>query len=345
MGLVQHPLVPGSGGATCPWKVARSESGWSLVDFVFNRLVLSLAGEPVSRSEARRVVVAGAALVNGVAVRRPAFRLHVGMRVEVRRRRQAINEITPPLRILFDDGVLLAVDKPAGLPTVPSADPRRPSLISRIAEEFTPRGGGGRGPALGVHQRLDAQTSGVVVFVTDDRANAGLAQQIETRQVSKRYLALVERPSRDVPRAFSIDDPVGQSTNGPGGRMAVRADGRPAVTAVRVLESLPEALLVEARPATGRKHQIRIHLASRGLPILGDPLHAPPAARKRAPRLMLHAAEIGLRHPLTGSPLRITSELPPDFVRALTLEREKRGHRYQAPSRSTEVRNRRARRA
>jgi len=323
MGSMRPP--PRSGPPTLgTWEVARSESGWRLVDFVFDRLSFASPANPLSRSEARRVVVAGAARVDGVVVRRPGFVLRSGMQVETRRRSSSPqSEPAPTVRVLFDDGVLLAVDKPAGLPTVPSADPRRPSLVSLIEEQLAPKRAARDGWRLGVHQRLDAQTSGVVLFVLDPRANAALARQIEQHQVSKRYVALVARPSGAVPDSFVIDAPVGESPNGPGGRMTVREDGRVAVTAVRVLESLAEALLVEARPATGRKHQIRVHLASRGLPILGDPVYSTKTARSRAPRLMLHASEITLAHPLTGCRLQITSGPPHDFLHALRLEREK----------------------
>jgi 23S rRNA pseudouridine1911/1915/1917 synthase len=230
-----------------------------------------------------------------------------------------------PAAILYEDDVLIAIDKPPGLPTVPTADPARPSLV-RAVEAYLSRAG--RPVRLGVHQRLDRDTSGVVLFARDPSANAGLAQAFATGAVEKVYEALVARPAKSTPsrwRSASGLGPIG------GGRIgSVRAGGQAAVTDFTVLEELPQGLHVEARPRTGRKHQIRVHLAEAALPVLGDPLYglrtglhvAPPARATHAkalvpPRLMLHARRLSLPHPVTGSLLTIESPLPADFVRVL----------------------------
>jgi RluA family pseudouridine synthase len=295
------------GAAPTRWTVDAPDRGTALVDFVFRRL--SSVDSSISRSEARRIIVAGAARIDGIAIRRPGFLLKAGVRVAVNWRRHPSTPPIPDIRILFEDGILLIADKPAGLPTVPTADARRPSLVSLLETRRR-----GRRCCLAVHQRLDAATSGVILLVEDQNANAAIARQIAEYSLVKTYVALVARPARAVAPSFTIDAPLGQSSRGPAGRVAVSANGREAITFVRVLKELDNVLLVEARPVTGRKHQIRVHLASRGLPILGDPLHAPATVCRRARRMMLHAAELSLR---------ITSALPPDFLEVLQREQER----------------------
>jgi 23S rRNA-/tRNA-specific pseudouridylate synthase len=141
---------------------------------------------------------------------------------------------------------------------------------------------------VAVHQRLDRDTSGVVLFATDRRANEGLARAFEGRRVEKTYLALAARPPVPPDRPLRLSLPLAAA--GPGGRSRVVGGGegaRTAVTEVVVREVLAGALLVEARPLTGRKHQVRAHLAHAGMPILGDPVYG--NAGGRAQRLMLHA--------------------------------------------------------
>jgi 23S rRNA-/tRNA-specific pseudouridylate synthase len=156
---------------------------------------------------------------------------------------------------------------------------------------------------LAVHQRLDQDTSGVVLFVKDPAANAGVAAQFAAHTVEKTYLALTVRPARlPAPRW--------------------RAESGTAVTDFVLVEALPGGLLVEAHPRTGRKHQIRIHLAEAGMPILGDARYGGDTAV--APRVMLHAARLRLRHPLSGALLSIVSPIPPDFQAVRDALRSKR---------------------
>jgi RluA family pseudouridine synthase len=213
--------------------------------------------------------------------------------------------------VLFRDPALLAVDKPPGLPTHATADPTRPSLVAHVQQYLREHGGGSY---VGVHQRLDRDTSGVVLFATDERANAGLARAFEGRGAEKTYVALVARP-RVIPRGpLLLRRPLGSP--GPGPHVTVGGEGaKPAETEVAVREVLPGALLVEARPRTGRRHQVRVHLAHAGMPILGDPVYGD--AGGRAPRLMLHARRLALPHPLTGEPLVVESPLPEDMLALL----------------------------
>jgi 23S rRNA (cytosine1962-C5)-methyltransferase len=224
-----------------------------------------------------------------------------------------------PAGILFRDAALLAVDKPPGLPTHATADASRPSLVGHV-ERFL--AAAGAGAYVAVHQRLDRDTSGVVLFATDPRANENLARAFAGRQVEKTYVALTARPATLPRRAFDVSVPLAPA--GPRGPRRTTVGGEGALAAetrVVVREVLADALLVEARPLTGRKHQVRAHLAHAGIPILGDPVYGD---AKRAPRLMLHARRLALPHPLTGEPLVLESPLPADFEAVLARLRSSR---------------------
>ncbi len=224
----------------------------------------------------------------------------------------------PPgtLRVLYEDDAILAVDKPAGLPTHATADPGRPHLTG-LAKDYLARPANAE-PYLGVHQRLDRDTSGVVLFAKAASANPGLARAFAERKVEKTYHALTVRPERPPPSRWHV-----QGRLAPAGKRrmtAVERGGQEAETRFRVLESFRGGLLVEARPVTGRKHQIRVHLADAGLGIFGDEIYG--SASGRATRLMLHAVRLALPHPVSGEPLVIESRYPRDFEDALSRLRQ-----------------------
>jgi 23S rRNA pseudouridine1911/1915/1917 synthase len=309
----------GLAGSLLIRRVSPSEAGRRVVDVLAGWLAERL-GPPVPRSRVRALVASGGARIDGVVVRVGGRPLRAGQLVEAVVRadllRPAAEATDRPFAlteaaILFRDAALVAVDKPPGLPTHPTADPRRPSLVSHVLAWL---GGEGAAPALAVHQRLDRDTSGVVLFGTDPRANAGLARAFAGREARKSYLALVVRPTGPLLRRLRIDAALGKADRQ--GRARVGGPGaRDAATDVVVREVLPRALLVEARPATGRRHQVRAHLAHAGMAVLGDPLYGGPA--DGVTRTMLHAWRLELAHPLDGRPLAIESPPPADFRSAL----------------------------
>jgi 23S rRNA pseudouridine1911/1915/1917 synthase len=283
-------------------------------DDVAREWLARILGTEPSRAAVRRLIMAGGLRVRGRPLRAPGRLIDGGAALELIVRPELVRRDLGPssldeAHILFEDDALIAVDKPPGLATVPSADPRRPSLVGLMEGLLRSRAGGGQKAtrSLGVHQRLDQDTSGVVLFAKDPAANAGLSAQFAARTVEKTYLALTERPARVPPKAWRSDAIV---------------EDRPAVTEFVVAEVLARGLLVEARPRTGRKHQVRIHLADAGMPILGDRRYG--GASGDAPRVMLHAARLALRHPLTGAPLSVESPLPADFRAALEARRAAR---------------------
>lgn len=209
---------------------------------------------------------------------------------------------TGPLDLLYQDESLLAVDKPTGLLSVPGrGEAHADSLATRIQADFA--------DARIVH-RLDLATSGVLVMARGAAMERQLSIAFQQRAVSKRYLAVVaghvEQESGQIDLPLITDWP-----NRPR-QMVDFTHGKPSLTAFRRLAYDPvrHISLVELRPHTGRSHQLRVHLQAIGHPILGDDLYADPVSRAAAPRLLLHAAELVLPHPLSGQTLSLSSPTP-----------------------------------
>lgn len=235
--------------------------------------------------------------------------------------------------IVFRDADLIIVDKPAGM-ACQAADPEHPDdLVTRLRRFMAvERGVAPEAVYLGVHQRLDRDTSGLVLYTLRHEANAGVASQFEARAVTKRYHALVA--PYDGPQEVTLRDRLAP---GPDGRMQVvaaasKASGKPgkkrgkrratvgdrqgksAVTHVTCVGRSGELALLALGLETGRTHQLRVQLAHAGWPIVGDRLYGDTAA----PRLWLHAAELRMRHPTTGAPLELRSERPDPCMQALS---------------------------
>jgi 23S rRNA (cytosine1962-C5)-methyltransferase len=211
--------------------------------------------------------------------------------------------------ILHDDPDLIAVDKPPFVSTHAAEPGRRDDACSRLADHLAARGE--PRPYLGTHQRLDHDTSGVLVFTRRKEANRAVAEQFEGRTVKKTYVAAVL--GRPGPAAQGVLRH--RLLPGKGGTMEAlppgARGGQEAVTRWRVIGSGGPRTLLELSPETGRTHQIRVQLAAAGAPIAGDERYGgPPAAR-----LLLHAAALTLRHPATGQPVTFRSPPPPSFAR------------------------------
>ncbi|MFW6050485.1 MAG: class I SAM-dependent methyltransferase [Myxococcota bacterium] len=221
-------------------------------------------------------------------------------------RREAWPDFRPEW-ILYDDGTVVAVNKPAGVPSQ-AADPRiADDVVVRLSRFLEARDGDR--PYLGVHQRLDRDTSGVLLYARRREANASLARQFEGRTVIKEYVA-VASGWRGGGRTLR-----GRIVRGDGGRMRVAgkgaARGRPAVTHVEVLERRGARALLALRIETGRTHQIRVQLAAAGAPVDGDAAYGGAAA----PRLMLHARVLRLEHPVSGEDLEMEAPVPEEMRR------------------------------
>jgi 23S rRNA pseudouridine1911/1915/1917 synthase len=225
-----------------------------------------------------------------------------------------------PLAVVYEDADVLVIDKPAGLVTHPSPGRTGGTLVNALlarapATEYGSVAGADR---PGIVHRLDRDTSGLIVVARNDHAQAALMAQLKARRVKKTYLALVEgSPAAEVGR---IEAPIGRDPR-QFSRMAVLPTGRPSVTGYRVRERLPGWTLLEVDLMTGRTHQIRVHLASIGHPVAGDPIYATGSAR-RGPegltRLFLHSWRIEFASVSSEKLVRAEAPLPPALESVLT---------------------------
>jgi 23S rRNA pseudouridine1911/1915/1917 synthase len=220
------------------------------------------------------------------------------------------------LRILYEDANLIVIDKPAGMPVHPGPGHSGHTLVNALLAHCPDLPGIGGVQRPGIVHRLDKDTSGVIVAAKDDRTHAGLSAQLKQRQVRKTYLALVDGIVR--PAEAVIDAPIGRDPNNRR-RMMVIASGRDAQTGYIVREQLARHALLEASPVTGRTHQIRVHLASIGHPVVADPVYGHPAPF--LDRQFLHAWRLSFTHPLTSAALSLEAPLPPDLEAALAAAR------------------------
>ena len=211
------------------------------------------------------------------------------------------------LPILFSDEHLLAVNKPAGLPTLPDGyDKSAPCLVNLLTQQVD---------RVWVVHRLDKDTSGVIVVARSARVHRTLNIAFDSRQVSKVYHAIViGAPQWD---ESTIDLPLRPDGDRRHRTVIDRQRGKPAVTRLRVIERFAQLTLIEARPETGRTHQIRAHLAALDLPLAGDALYGSKDAPAPIARTALHAHLIELEHPVTHQPLHVEAPYPPDFAQAL----------------------------
>jgi 23S rRNA pseudouridine1911/1915/1917 synthase len=269
----------------------------------------------VPRAEVQRAILAGSVLVDG-SPRPKDHRLAGGERIEVDLAPASATEPEgPPLDLAWSDEHLAVVRKPAGLPTHPSANRRRGTVVNRLLGmglPLAPRGGPLR---PGIVHRLDAGTSGLLVVALDDPTHEALGALFERHGADRRYLALV-RGVVDRDR-FEVDAPLARA----GARIRVDATGgRDAATVFETRERFDRATLLEAAPRTGRTHQIRVHLAAVGHPILGDARYGgggDEAKRLGLARPFLHAWRIAFDHPVTGERLDLEDPLPRDLEDAL----------------------------
>ena len=287
-----------------------------------SRLDVALAAVTgVSRSQIRRWIESARVVVDGEPGR-PSQRVQMGDHVEAFPPDPIPSPLTPepiPLRILHEDADLVVVDKAAGMVVHPAPGHTGGTLVNALLHHCGDLAGVGGVLRPGIVHRLDRGTSGVIVAAKNDDAHRALAEQFRDHSIERIYLALV----RGLPGADSgrVERPIGRHPRDRK-RMSVQtASGREASTEWRVRRRFPgaERSWLEVRPATGRTHQIRVHLASAGLPIEGDPVYGRSRGRSvRVPhppleRPALHAAVLGFTHPGHGKRLRFEAPLPADL--------------------------------
>jgi len=274
----------------------------------------------LSRAQVRRLIEQGEILVAGERTR-PSARLRDGEQVTGRVPEPVDDVLEPeaiPLQVAYEDEHLIVVDKPAGLVVHPAAGHRSGTLVNALLHHCTQLSGVGGVRRPGIVHRLDKDTSGLLVAAKSDAAHRGLAAQFKAHSVEREYVAL----ARGAPRADagSVVAPIGRHPTDRKKWSTRARSGRDATTHWRVAERLTGHVLLRVRLETGRTHQIRVHLASVGLPVAGDPVYGGGRAEARAlglHRQALHAAVLGFEHPLTGARVALESPLPRDFVAVL----------------------------
>ena len=282
----------------------------------------------LSRERLKALIRAGALEAGDKAVRDPATKLKGGenFTLTVPDPEPAHNEPQDiPLQIVFEDEHLLVVDKPAGLVVHPAAGNRAGTLVNALLHHCAGRLSGIGGVARpGIVHRIDKDTSGLLVVAKTDVAHEGLAKQFAAHSIDRRYLAIVS----GIPKTAEgvVDAPLARSSHDRKKIAIVKgARGKRAVTHWKRLEPLRDAALVECRLETGRTHQVRVHMASIGHPLLGDPVYARGKSVHREllnqldfHRQALHAAGLGFTHPVTKARLSFDSALPSDMQELFT---------------------------
>jgi 23S rRNA pseudouridine1911/1915/1917 synthase len=284
-----------------------------------DRVVALLTG--LTRADAAELVVSGAVTVNGRPVKRSAkvaegdvLGVEVPEAVPVP---VAVAEPEVAVPIIYVDDDVVVVDKPQELVVHPGAGNATGTLVSGLLARYPDLVGVGAPERPGIVHRLDKGTSGLLVVARTAEAYESLVGQLSSRSVERRYLALVW--GHPAPPSGMVDAPIGRSRRDPT-RMAVSATGREARTRYDVQQVFTEPVevaLLECRLETGRTHQIRVHLAAIGHPIVGDPRYRGARASFVTPRMFLHAHALAFDHPRTGERVSFTAPLPADLQSVL----------------------------
>jgi 23S rRNA pseudouridine1911/1915/1917 synthase len=298
-----------------------------------DRLLARRFGD-LSRTRLKHLVEAGLVSVDGATIKDPSLRVKPGQRCAVTVPApvaDAPEAQAMPLDIRYEDADLIVLEKPAGLVVHPA--PGNPdgtlvnALLAHCGDSLAGIGGVRR---PGIVHRLDKDTSGLMVVAKSQRAHAALAADFAARRIERAYLAVTWGVPQ--PREGEISGAIGRNPANRKTMAVVRRGGRAAMTRYRVLRIFKDAAgLVECRLATGRTHQIRVHLSAHGNPLVGDPVYGRSRGRRRVlpppiksaidafPRQALHAASLGFRHPATGEWLQFQSELPNDMKDLITI--------------------------
>jgi 23S rRNA pseudouridine1911/1915/1917 synthase len=298
-------------------KAEAQDSGKRLDAFLHERL------PEFSRSRLQSWIKEGRVLVNDASVR-PSYLMRGAENVSV-----APAELPPlkaqaeelPLKILYQDDDVVVVDKPAGMVVHAGAGHASGTLVNALLHHFGSLSSVNGDLRPGIVHRLDRETSGVLVVARTDRAHQSLAAQFHDRKVEKVYLAVVN--GRMKTKTGRITLPIARDSVRRTRMTTKLLLGRSALTEYQVLEEFKNASYLRVRIGTGRTHQIRVHLASLGHPIVGDKLYGAPPPPFSLPRFFLHAHYLAFHSPSTGELIKIESPLPPELTAFLLSLRQK----------------------
>ncbi|MCL6612335.1 MAG: RluA family pseudouridine synthase [Peptococcaceae bacterium] len=288
------------------------------------RLDVFLAGESpeLSRSHIQKLVAGGLVEVNGVPAR-ASYRVKGGDRVLMRIPPPEDLVVKPepiPLDIYFEDADVIVVNKPRGMVVHPAEGNFTGTLVNALLYHCRDLSGINGVVRPGIVHRLDKDTSGLLMAAKNDFAHLELARQLSERKVDRRYLALVHGVLKN--DRGTVDAPVGRHPRDRKKMAVTPGKGKPAVTHYRVLDRHRDLTLLELRLETGRTHQIRVHMAWLGHPVVGDPKYGPAKNRFGLEGQFLHAGLLGFNHPRSGERMTFEAPLPEELRRVLNIAKE-----------------------
>jgi 23S rRNA pseudouridine1911/1915/1917 synthase len=297
--------------------IARNENRSERLDtFISTR-------DSLSRSQAQRLIREGLVLVNSRTAR-ASYRLQSGDVIDLTVPEEPPVTLVPediPLDVLFEDRHVIAINKPPGIVIYPAAGHRSGTILNALVARGTKLASTGSPLRPGVVHRLDKETSGVMLFAKDNQAYLDLVRQFREREIEKVYLALIYgNPARDSGEIRSL---IGRSLSDRKKMSTRTRRGREALTTYTVEKRLDGAALVRVTIITGRTHQIRVHFASSGYPVLGDKTYGKKTLLKRHGRTvrfnrqMLHAFRFTFRHPVQGGVIVLSAPVPHDMDMAI----------------------------
>lgn len=278
----------------------------------------------ITRSRAASLIEEGAVLVNGKRPEKAGLKLKGGEEISIEIPEAQPAEVVAqdiPLDILYQDDDVAVVFKPSGMVVHPAAGNPDGTLVNALLKHLDGLSGIGGVLRPGIVHRIDRDTSGILLVAKNDRAHLSLSEQIAEHSVERAYKAIVIGHMKE--NAGNVDAPLGRHPTDRK-KFAIVKGGKEAFTHWEELEQLRGASLLECRLKTGRTHQIRVHMASLGHPLLGDPVYGP----KRSPfpvegGQLLHAYRIAFTHPVSGERMRFEAEPEPRFVHWLEKLRQK----------------------
>ncbi|MDT8444243.1 MAG: RluA family pseudouridine synthase [Desulfuromonadales bacterium] len=278
---------------------------------------LAECSDKFSRSLAKRLIALGGVHLAGRRMHRCSQTVAAGDSVEVFIDSQPLEPLKLDKRhILYRDQDLIVLDKPAGMATQPAPSRYQGTVYAELQNLLTDPQRKGYRPSIGMVQRLDRDTSGVMVFSIHQRAHKTMTEAFQGRDIGKVYWALVAGRPQEELGTFRSLLARRRSTNL---MVSVARGGKPAETHYRLLWTVGQVSLVEVQLITGRSHQIRAHFSEAGLPLLGDIAYGGPQMTNHLeiPRQMLHSRQLSFRHPVTGEKMLFTAPLPGDFSTVL----------------------------
>ena len=279
----------------------------------------------LSRTMVQKLIEEGSIKVNG-NIKKLSYKVQLNDEISICIPKAKETDLKPqeiPIEVVYEDDDIIVVNKPKGLVVHPAnvnPDGTLVNAIMAMCKESLSGIGGELRP--GIVHRLDKDTSGLLIVAKNDKAHINMSEQIKNRQVTKKYIALVRGVIQE--DDATIDMPIGRSTKDRK-KMAVTKNGKQAVTHFKVLKRYPKYTLLEVKIDTGRTHQIRVHMAEIGHPVVGDMVYSNGKNDFGIQGQMLHAKSLDFKHPITGKQMHLEAELPQYFKSILEGEEIGRG--------------------